>query len=68
MLETGYPRNHVLLGPDRDERRARVRGQLGITEDNTAVLYAPTYRDDELDGAHAPLPLRRGNAGRSSGR
>lgn len=58
VLETGYPRNDVLLAPDRAERRARLRAQLGIPEGTKAVLYAPTYRDDEADvGADAPLGL-----------
>ncbi|WP_324276417.1 CDP-glycerol glycerophosphotransferase family protein [Blastococcus brunescens] len=44
--ETGYPRNDVLMSPDRDDVRRRVRGQLGLSDDTTAVLYAPTWRDD----------------------
>ena len=44
--ETGYPRNDVLSRPDRDETRARVRKELGIPDGTTAVLYAPTWRDD----------------------
>lgn len=46
VAETGYPRNDVLLGPDRDTVRARVRTELGIPHGTTAVLYAPTWRDD----------------------
>ena len=58
VLETGYPRNDVLLAPDRAERRARLRARLGIAEGTKAVLYAPTYRDDEADvGVDAPLGL-----------
>ncbi|MFC3687964.1 CDP-glycerol glycerophosphotransferase family protein [Aquipuribacter hungaricus] len=49
---TGYPRNDALLAPDAAERRARVRAELGIEDGRTAVLYAPTWRDDErLEGA-----------------
>jgi CDP-glycerol glycerophosphotransferase len=44
--ETGYPRNDVLNSPHRDEIRARVRAELGIPDGTTAVLYAPTWRDD----------------------
>ncbi|MCW2531079.1 MAG: hypothetical protein JWP62_649 [Blastococcus sp.] len=44
--ETGYPRNDVLSSPDRDDVRARVRAELGIPDGTTAVLYAPTWRDD----------------------
>jgi CDP-glycerol glycerophosphotransferase (TagB/SpsB family) len=49
---TGYPRNDLLTGPGRDRVRAAVRAALGIGEGTTAVLYAPTWRDDlVLDGA-----------------
>lgn len=44
--ETGYSRNDVLSSPDRDAVRTRVRDRLGIPEGTTAVLYAPTWRDD----------------------
>ena len=47
ILETGYPRNDVLLSADRDAIRARVRADLAITDDQTAVLYAPTWRDSD---------------------
>jgi CDP-glycerol glycerophosphotransferase len=46
--ETGYPRNDVLSAPDRDERRRAVRERLGLPEGRTAVLYAPTWRDDAV--------------------
>lgn len=45
MLEIGYPRNDVLQSPGADEIRARTRAALGIAEHQTAVLYAPTFRD-----------------------
>ena len=58
VLETGYPRNDVLCAPDREARRARVRAELGLSDGTTAVLYAPTYRDDEaVPGVDAPLGL-----------
>lgn len=49
VLETGYPRNDGLRRPDADERRRKLRAQLGIADEESAVLYAPTYRDDEVD-------------------
>src|SRR3954447_21982826 len=45
ILETGYPRNDMLLAPDKDEVRTRVRRELGIGDGVQAVLYAPTWRD-----------------------
>ena len=50
VAETGYPRNDLLLSPRRDAVRARVRAQLGVREGATAVLYAPTWRDDLFAG------------------
>jgi CDP-glycerol glycerophosphotransferase len=47
VLETGYPRNDLLLAPDRDAVRARVREALGIAGGVRAVLYAPTWRDGD---------------------
>src|SRR4029453_7335959 len=35
-----------LSRPDRDDVRARLRAGLGIHDGTTAVLYAPTWRDD----------------------
>jgi CDP-glycerol glycerophosphotransferase (TagB/SpsB family) len=43
--EHGYPRNDVLRGPDADRLRRDTRRRLGIGRDQTAVLYAPTWRD-----------------------
>jgi CDP-glycerol glycerophosphotransferase len=51
VLETGYPRNDILLSDRAGEVRDRVRRDLGI-DGRTAVLYAPTWRDDVFwDGA-----------------
>ena len=49
ILETGYPRNDVLAGPDRDVLSRQLRRRLGIPEDVRVVLYAPTYRDGVRD-------------------
>ncbi|WP_399925849.1 CDP-glycerol glycerophosphotransferase family protein [Streptomyces kanamyceticus] len=47
LLEAGYPRNDVLLAPDRAERAARVRRALGLPEGKKVILYAPTWREDK---------------------
>ena len=47
ILETGYPRNDLLLSPRREEIRASVRRRLGVADTVRAVLYAPTWRDGE---------------------
>jgi CDP-glycerol glycerophosphotransferase len=46
IIETGYPRNDALNAANRDEVRSRVRARLGIEDGRTAVLYAPTWRDN----------------------
>ena len=52
--ETGYPRNDVLSAPDAAELRDRVRTGLGIPAGSTVVLYAPTWRDDQLADDDGP--------------
>ena len=46
IAETGYPRNDLLLASDAGDIRASTRRRLGIGEEQRAVLYAPTFRDD----------------------
>jgi CDP-glycerol glycerophosphotransferase len=45
VWEDGYPRDDVLLTGD----AAGVRARLGIPNDVTVLLYAPTWRDDRPD-------------------
>ncbi len=45
VLDEGYPRDDVLVGPDAPVVRARARADLGLRDDQVAVLYAPTWRD-----------------------
>lgn len=51
-IESGYPRNDVLStsGP---EKVRRIRAELGIGPDQTAVLYAPTHR--EYQDGYVPM-------------
>lgn len=56
ILDRGYPRDDVLRSPAAHEIRADVRERLGIDPEQTAVLYAPTWRDDVATGYRsAPL-------------
>jgi len=57
VLETGYPRNDLLAGPDVGRRRTAARRRLGVTPGTTVVLYAPTYRDDQVEGEDGRLGL-----------
>jgi CDP-glycerol glycerophosphotransferase len=57
VLEVGYPRNDLLLGPDVQQVRDRVRQQYGVSPDTLLVLYAPTFRDDAPQSSRLPLDL-----------
>lgn len=45
VLEIGYPRNDILLSAEGEKVREQTRALLGLAPDQTAVLYAPTFRD-----------------------
>lgn len=47
VYELGYPRNDVLRGPHTQKIRDDLRHRLSIPLDQTVVLYAPTFRDDQ---------------------
>jgi CDP-glycerol glycerophosphotransferase (TagB/SpsB family) len=47
ILAAGYPRDDDLVAPGADVRRAEARVRLGLDDDTVAVLYAPTWRDDQ---------------------
>jgi CDP-glycerol glycerophosphotransferase len=60
VLETGYPRNDLLSSDRATEVRDRLRSELGIAAGATVVLYAPTWRDDEVftdEASEVPLAL-----------
>ncbi len=44
-FDRGYPRDDALTAPGSKATRAATRTLLGIRDDQTAVLYAPTWRD-----------------------
>lgn len=48
ILEYGYPANDPMYAPDREERAAKIKQQLGIPADKKVILYAPTWRDDNF--------------------
>lgn len=56
VVTAGYPRNDVLLAPDRQQRRVEARRRLGVRDGQRAVLYAPTWRDD-LATNHRVAPM-----------
>jgi CDP-glycerol glycerophosphotransferase len=56
VLESGLPRNDVLAGPHAGAVRARVREELGLQDGRRAVLWTPTWRDDEVFAAGGKQP------------
>lgn len=48
ILESGYPRNDLLLAGDKSELAAKVRERIGLPPGKKIVLYAPTWRDDQF--------------------
>lgn len=57
LLETGYPRNDRLVRADATAAAA-ARAALGLAEHETAVLYAPTFRDDHSEAEVLLDPAR----------
>ncbi|MEU3427497.1 bifunctional glycosyltransferase/CDP-glycerol:glycerophosphate glycerophosphotransferase [Streptomyces gardneri] len=57
-LNTGYPRNDVYYRATAADVR-RIRAELGIAHDKTAILYAPTVRDHQKDAFVSRLDLAR---------
>jgi CDP-glycerol glycerophosphotransferase len=48
ICEYGYPRNDLLRRGDTAELAARVRDRLGLPAGKRVVLYAPTWRDNQV--------------------
>ncbi|HEY8978424.1 MAG TPA: CDP-glycerol glycerophosphotransferase family protein, partial [Streptomyces sp.] len=48
ILESGYPRNDLLLAKGTEEKAAEVRERIGLPAGKKVVLYAPTWRDDQF--------------------
>ncbi|GGI43422.1 CDP-glycerol glycerophosphotransferase family protein [Mammaliicoccus stepanovicii] len=57
MLEVGYPRNDVFY-QDKNEllnKQNIIKRKLSIPKDKKVILYAPTFRDDEVSAAKKHL-------------
>ncbi|MDN5894293.1 MAG: CDP-glycerol glycerophosphotransferase family protein [Nocardioides sp.] len=50
ILNRGYPRDDVLVNDQSAELRGLARERLGLTPEQTAILYAPTWREEEATG------------------
>lgn len=48
FLEAGLPRNDILANYTEEQRQA-IRSRLGIEQDQTVILYCPTFREYDKD-------------------
>ncbi len=57
MLEVGYPRNDMFYQDEKliEEQRKTIKRKLSIPKDKKVILYAPTFRDDEVSAAKKHL-------------
>ncbi|MCY1590437.1 CDP-glycerol glycerophosphotransferase family protein [Staphylococcus pettenkoferi] len=54
VLEVGYPRNDIFYSSNQtllDYESNLIKQRLGIKDDRKLILYAPTFRDDEVNAA-----------------
>ena len=63
ILETGYPRNDILI--NQVSKRDQIRRSLGISDSQQVVLYAPTWRDSQrtATGNWKPVNFLPGSLG-----
>ncbi|GIM91337.1 bifunctional glycosyltransferase/CDP-glycerol:glycerophosphate glycerophosphotransferase [Paractinoplanes toevensis] len=58
LMRVGYPRNDVLIRQDNADEVAALRQQLKLTDDRKVLLYAPTFRPDQINtGLELPFDL-----------
>lgn len=48
ILEIGYPRNDIFYSESKNDIALRTRRKLGIPKDKKVILYAPTFRDNQV--------------------
>jgi CDP-glycerol glycerophosphotransferase len=51
VLVEGYPVNDIFYSFDIKEREEQIKKKLGIPLDKKIILYAPTWRDNEMSGS-----------------
>ena len=49
IVKTGLPRNDILVRENTPDRIMQLKKKLGIPFDKKVILYAPTYRDYEME-------------------
>jgi CDP-glycerol glycerophosphotransferase len=48
LMRVGYPRNDALVNDDNQTEQEILRTSLGLTDSRRVVLYAPTFRPEQL--------------------
>ncbi|SCT50020.1 CDP-glycerol:poly(glycerophosphate) glycerophosphotransferase [Staphylococcus cohnii subsp. cohnii] len=54
ILEVGYPRNDIFYNKNEkyiNDKKEKIKQRLGIQDNRKIILYAPTFRDDEINKA-----------------
>ncbi|MBM6619089.1 CDP-glycerol glycerophosphotransferase family protein [Bacillus suaedaesalsae] len=51
IIEKGYPLNDIFYANDLSEKIKTIKSKLNIPSDKKVILYAPTWRDNEMVGS-----------------
>src|SRR5699024_12836868 len=54
ILEVGYPSNDIFYNNNVtyiNNKKEKIKQRLGIQDKRKVILYAPTFRDDEINKA-----------------
>jgi CDP-glycerol glycerophosphotransferase (TagB/SpsB family) len=51
VLEVGYPLNDIFYKNDLEQRVSQIKSRINIPSDKKVILYAPTWRDNEMVGS-----------------
>lgn len=58
ILVSGYPKNDVLCNYSED-RRLKIRKELGLPQNKKVILYAPTFRDVYFGPMTCPVDFKK---------
>lgn len=48
MIESGYPRNDFIINNNNKNMIDKIKSQLNLPKNKKAILYAPTWRDNQF--------------------
>ena len=57
LMRVGYPRNDALVDPHNRDEVAALRKSLKLTDDRKVLLYAPTFRPEQIATGSKGLDL-----------